>query len=238
MPRQARIYFPGGVFHIISRCVAQEFLLEGAPEREYYLRLLAAAQKTHDARVLAWCIMSIGLERSPILSGHEVQPAVREIASALGDLNRPSGAILGSDDFIEEVLNKTNKVAERVVSSAAEPSRRAPPPIESLIDVICAILGIEPEAFEESRSARGPALARRLLTRAWVREYKGKQADLARYLDVRSSIVSRWHSRAIAEARSHGDIYERVVNALPGIETQTRPPWGTVFNSQTIGDAL
>ena len=76
--------------------------------------------------------------------------------------------------------------------------------------------------FIESRSARRPALARRILARVWAREYKGKQAGLAPYLDVRSSVVSRWHTRAVAEARSHGDIYERVVSALPSIEVKTR----------------
>ena len=165
-------------------------------------------------------------ERSPVLSGHETQHVVREIASTLGDLNRPSGAIVGSEDFIEEVLSKTNKVAKRAVAPKTGHSRGAPPPIESLIALVCATVDIEAEAFEESRSARRPALARRLLARVWVREYKGKQADLARYLDVRSSVVSRWHTRAVAEALSHGDIYERVVSALPSIEVQTRMETG------------
>lgn len=345
MPRQARVYYPGGVFHIISRCVGKEFLLEGAQERRYYLGLLAAVQKTHDARVLAWCIMSnhvhlvlragdaplgrfmkavhsgyagwknrrdgrigplfaeryktilveeethllelvryvhlnpvraliadhpdandwsshrfyAGLtpspawldtstvlsqfdddptearrryqafiddglvsERSLVLSGHETQRVVREIASTLGDLNRPSGAIVGSEDFIEEVLSKTNKTTERVVAKKTAPSRGAPPPIESLIDAICAVLGVEPEAFIESRNARRPALARRILTRIWVREYGEKQATLARHLHVASSIVSRWHTRAVSEALSHGDVYERVVAALARLETRTR----------------
>ena len=58
MPRQARIYFPGGIFHVISRCLNREYLLDGATEREYYLGLLERAQRHTDARVLAWCIMS------------------------------------------------------------------------------------------------------------------------------------------------------------------------------------
>ena len=177
-----------------------------------------------EARRLYRVFIDEGLdsERSPVLSGHEAQQVVREIARTLGDLNRPSGAIVGSEDFIEEVLSKANEVTERAVAPRGGPSRAAPPPIDALIDLICAIVDIEPEAFIESHSTRRAALARRILARTWVREYKGKQADLARYLDVRSSVVSRWHTRAVAEARSHGEIYERVVSALPSIEVKTR----------------
>ena len=58
MPRSARLYYPGGVFHIISRCHAQEYLLHGEEEREHYLKLLAQSLGRTDARLLAWCIMS------------------------------------------------------------------------------------------------------------------------------------------------------------------------------------
>jgi len=58
MPRTARIYCPDGIFHIISRCHAQERLLEGDEERRRYLGLLGRTVERTDARVLAWCIMS------------------------------------------------------------------------------------------------------------------------------------------------------------------------------------
>ena len=34
MARSARLYFPGGIFHIISRCLNRDYLLEGDAERE------------------------------------------------------------------------------------------------------------------------------------------------------------------------------------------------------------
>lgn len=58
MPRTARLYYPGGVFHLISRCADQGYLLDGEAERSKYLELLARALGRTDARLLAWCVMS------------------------------------------------------------------------------------------------------------------------------------------------------------------------------------
>lgn len=58
MPRFARIQYPGGIFHIISRCINGEFLIKGAAERQRYLGLLEHASKRTDGIVLAWCLMS------------------------------------------------------------------------------------------------------------------------------------------------------------------------------------
>ena len=345
MPRQARIYYPGGIFHIISRCINHEFLLDGAAERRYYVGLLERAQKRTDAKVLAWCVMSnhvhlvvrageaplgrfvkavhvgyanwknhrerrigplfaeryktvlveedvhlleliryvhlnpvragvaehpdandwsshrhyaglakapawldMGLvlsqfaseppeahqryrsfiddglesERSELLSGHETAPLVRELTRSLGELHRPSGAIVGSEDFVEEVLAKTLQPTGLARVDRPESVRRSPPPIDDVIDHVCEQLDVSREAFDESRQKRRPALARRLVVRIWVREYGGKQSDLARHLNTASSVVSRWHSRAVAEARSHGELYERIVAKLPLVEGYVR----------------
>lgn len=58
MPRSARIHCPDGIFHIICRCHAHEFLLDGKLERERYLSLLERSQARTDSKILAWCIMS------------------------------------------------------------------------------------------------------------------------------------------------------------------------------------
>lgn len=345
MPRQARAHYPGGVFHIISRCLNNEFLLDGATERRYYLGLLEQAQKRTDAKVLAWCVMSnhvhlvvragddplarlmkavhvgyanwknrreqrigpvfaeryktvlvqedahllelvryvhlnpvragvaehpdandwsshrfyAGLsaspdwldtgfilapfaddevearrrygafvddglesERSALLSGHETAPVVREIARTLGELHRATGPIVGSEDFIEEVLSKTARRGDVVRAPRQGTKGHKPPPIDDLIDHVCSMLKLEREAFDESKGARRVALAKRLVTRIWIREYGGRQADIGRHLNTNASIVSRWHSRAIDEARSHGELYDRIVSGLPAIEGYVR----------------
>ena len=58
MPRFARIVYPGGIYHVISRIFNREFLIAGKAERAYYLGLVAAAFQKSDALLLAWCIMS------------------------------------------------------------------------------------------------------------------------------------------------------------------------------------
>lgn len=58
MPRFARVYYPGGIYHIISRCLNGEFLLEEPSARQRYLSLIEHASKRTDSLVLAWCLMS------------------------------------------------------------------------------------------------------------------------------------------------------------------------------------
>ena len=58
MPRAGRIHAPGYVFHIISRCMNREFLIDGPEDRRRYLSLLERGLVHSDAKVLAWCIMS------------------------------------------------------------------------------------------------------------------------------------------------------------------------------------
>src|SRR5688500_2674675 len=58
MARTARLHYPGGVFHVISRCVAGHFLLNDEEVRQAYVDLLGRAAARTDARVLAYCVMS------------------------------------------------------------------------------------------------------------------------------------------------------------------------------------
>ena len=58
MPRTARVSLAGGVFHVVSRFVREEWLLDEDGARHAYLRALEHAAKPDDARVLAYCLMS------------------------------------------------------------------------------------------------------------------------------------------------------------------------------------
>lgn len=57
MSRTARLHYPGGIFHIISRCLNCERLITRPAHRKYYLDLLAESLAFTDATVLAWCVM-------------------------------------------------------------------------------------------------------------------------------------------------------------------------------------
>lgn len=58
MPRTARVSLAGGVFHVVSRFVREEWLLDEEGARDAYLRAVEHAAKPDDARVLAYCLMS------------------------------------------------------------------------------------------------------------------------------------------------------------------------------------
>jgi REP element-mobilizing transposase RayT len=58
MARQSRIHYPGGIYHLISRFVNDEYLIRGAVERRAYLEFLGKAAGKTDAIILAYCVMS------------------------------------------------------------------------------------------------------------------------------------------------------------------------------------
>ncbi|MBN2716565.1 MAG: transposase [Deltaproteobacteria bacterium] len=57
MSRYARIYFPGGLYHLVSKCVGNAPLLRLKKQREYYLQLLGESVQKTDAQILAYCIL-------------------------------------------------------------------------------------------------------------------------------------------------------------------------------------
>jgi len=58
MPRYARIHVTGGLFHVISRFHDRRYYLDIEDARATYLRLLGQASASHDARIVAYCLMS------------------------------------------------------------------------------------------------------------------------------------------------------------------------------------
>ena len=343
MPRSARIHFPDGLFHIISRAIDRRYLFDGEAERRRYVELLGAGLKYSDARVLAWCIMSnhvhlvihagqqplsrfmksvhvgyaswknrrdgrigpvfaerykailvdadeyllelvryvhlnpvragltehprdsswsstrayLGLERppvwldtgtvlglfndepgaarqafeefledgvegerSPLLSGDAARDVSRELAPGFGTARRPSDAILGSEAFVESVMEKLGERAAVASLRRREAVARKRPPADRLADLCCEVLGVDREAFDVMPRARGPRFARYLLVRTWVSVYRGRQIDLARALRVNSEQISRWLARSL----DHGDEllkpYEALLERLDGLEAK------------------
>ena len=58
MPRYARVHVTGGLFHVICRFQDKQYFLDLPGARERYLELLGKAASTHDARIIAYCLMS------------------------------------------------------------------------------------------------------------------------------------------------------------------------------------
>jgi len=57
MARTARLYYPGGLFHVISRCVGDRRLLDHPEVRAAYVDLLGRTASRLDCQVLAYCVM-------------------------------------------------------------------------------------------------------------------------------------------------------------------------------------
>ena len=57
MSRYARLYFPGGLYHLISKCADDQPLLRLKKHRQYYLQLLGESLQKTDAKVLAYCVL-------------------------------------------------------------------------------------------------------------------------------------------------------------------------------------
>ena len=58
MPRSARLHYPGGTYHIISRCMKREWLINDEEDRGHYLDLVERTLTRVDAQVLGYCLMS------------------------------------------------------------------------------------------------------------------------------------------------------------------------------------
>ncbi len=58
MPRTARISYPGGVFHVVTRFARNDWWLDKPGARDAYRTAIGQALATHDATVVAYCLMS------------------------------------------------------------------------------------------------------------------------------------------------------------------------------------
>ena len=162
-------------------------------------------------------------ERSPYLSGDAWLEAARETVRTARTELRISDPILGSSDFVAEVLHKLKKGAGPVRVRTREAVRRWRPPLDSLIDLICDELDVPRPVFDAHPKKPGSALARQLLVRVWVQEYRGTQVELARLLNVAGTLVSRWYARSTERLAQQYDAYRQVVDALPRIESSETP---------------
>jgi putative transposase len=347
MTRTARLDYPGGIFHLISRCLDRQDLLDGDAERGRYLKLLARAQSLSDARVLSWCIMSnhvhlvvragdapigdlvrrvhtgyanwknqregrigpvfasrytavlveeqayllelvryvhlnpvrahvvadpaesrwsshriyagldprpdwfdpgdllaqfgpdldaacaayvrfaqdgIGEERRPDLSGDRRAVAAREVARGMGTGRRLSDGVLGSEDFLTKVLEASGDATATMGLRTREDTVRKRPSVAQLVELVCAVMGVDRSLFDEKPKRRGPRLARQVIARVWVNDYKGKQVELARFFNARVEQVSRWHANAFLPGGPSVETYMEAVNNLPLIEPDGDDP--------------
>ena len=137
MPRYARIHVTSGLFHVISRFHDRRYYLDLDGARETYLRLLGQASQAHDARIIAYCLMSSHVHLVLQLGTKPLGELTKRIHSAFGNwvnskrggigsvmADRPKSILVHSEthgmSLIRYVHN--NPVRAGVVSSASESS--------------------------------------------------------------------------------------------------------------------
>jgi hypothetical protein len=106
MPRTARVHYPGGIYHLISRCVNRRFLFEGPEEREKYLSSLGHALSRNNnpvrARVVSSAAQSDWSSHRAYL-GLQKAPSWLNTGYVLSMVNRtPGWARRQFDQFVEE----------------------------------------------------------------------------------------------------------------------------------------
>lgn len=339
MARTARLHYPGGIFHLISRCMERTNLLDGDAEREKYMSLLKTSLSRTDATLLAWCVMSnhvhlvvqagdeplsrlmksvhsgyavwknrrddrvgpvfadryravlverepnllqlvryvhlnpvraglvdepvqsswsshryyvgvldpppwlhtdlvlscfsgegneagaafgefvlegIGEGRRPDLSGDKGVGLAREVRRAAGGGVQVSDVIVGSPEFVREVLAAVGADRDEAVEvSAAEDDQRRVPGLDELIAAACEALEVEERAFEEHPKARGPRLARQVVTWLWVKRFGGRQVDVSRHLNTARAQVARWFGNAVDNLEDLAPTIAQVEQMLP-----------------------
>lgn len=346
MARAARLYYPGGVFHVVSRCLNRDYLIDGEPERAFYLDLLARVLSRTDHRILAWCLMSnhvhlvveageeplsrlmkplhvgyanwknrregrigpvfadrfrsilvereahldelvryvhlnpvragvvrrpedstwsshrvlLGLEpcpawlhadavferfsrdpvtarqryasfvleglgqpRVPTFSGEghaDVAGAARRV---IGDANRVSHPILGSEAFVEDVLKRQQRPVRLCGVASGDATARPRPTPDDLIAVICTVLELDLPTFRLRAKTKRATAARQMLVWLWTREFGAPQSDLCRILHCTSAQVSRWYGRAIDRFDELEPWLEKVSRLLPAIADRREP---------------
>jgi len=343
MARHARVHFSGGIYHLISRCVGKQFLIEGDAERRKYLELLGRAAAKYDTIILAFCVMSnhvhlvvragndplerlmksvhagfagwlnrrsagkrdgavfsqryrailveedaylqelvryvhnnpvrakvtkfaadsdwsshqyyTGAQKAPAwlnfgyvltsfhpqtgwarrrfeqfvndgrkekrradLNAEDRNGAAQRFLQVYGDSWRLSGPIVGSETFAAKVLEDIHAVDSQVRDGGKTRAiGKRPPTLDELIAVVCAKVGTSPWEFDSQPKKKRPALARKLIVHLWVREFGGKQIDVARKLNTSSASVTRWISTVVENLPDFETLIDELRQSFPSL---------------------
>jgi putative transposase len=85
MPRYAGIHVTGGMFHVISRFHDRRYYLDLEGARETYLKLLRQASAAHDARIIAYYLMSSHIHLIVQLGNDSPGTLTKRVHSAFGN---------------------------------------------------------------------------------------------------------------------------------------------------------
>jgi hypothetical protein len=146
--------------------------------------------------------------RRPELSGASDSGEAAAVRRTLGDGYRVSDGVLGSTDFVSRVRKDVERVGAARLSRGKEQRQGAigRPPVREVIDAVLNLQELDPIELREKPRTRAAAQAKRLAIWVWVREYRGRQIEVARALSLDTSVVSRYYGQALQRP---GDFDER-----------------------------
>ncbi|MCK5802225.1 MAG: transposase, partial [Lentisphaeria bacterium] len=137
MARVARRHLPGCLYHIITRCIGHEFLLDDPFIRERALTLLEDSAKKSGALILGWCFMSSHYHLVIKAGAKPLEKLMKPLNTGLaGAVNRRRGRcghvfagrfkdiIVDEEEHLHELVRyiHNNPVRAKVVKRASESS--------------------------------------------------------------------------------------------------------------------
>ena len=175
--------------------------------------------------------------RRPELSGAADSSEAAEVRRMLGDGHRVSDGILGSEAFVARVRADAERVEATLGSRGAE-RRSGPigrPAVREVIDAVLEHLGVDAIELSERPRAQRSAASKRLAVWLWVHEYRGQQIELARALQLDTSVVSRYYGQALIAAGNHDEQATAVVALLAKRgRRRTRKPTAATANALRV----
>lgn len=135
MPRYARFHITGGLFHVISRFHDRRYYLDIDGAREQYLSLLGQACRRHDARIVAYCLMSSHIHLVVQLGCDPLGQLMKRVHSPFGNwvnanrkgigsimADRPRSVLVHKETYGMELIRyvHNNPVRAGIVSRASK----------------------------------------------------------------------------------------------------------------------
>ena len=143
-----------------------------------------------------------GEARRPDLSGAAEPTQAAEVRKQMGDGYRVSDGIFGDDEFVARVL-ADRKAVDAALSTRGTEFRHGAagrPDLRRLWETVLQALDLDPVQVEIRPKARSHVHAKKVLIWLWVREFEGKQIEVARLLGVSTAAVSSLYGDVVGHA--------------------------------------
>jgi hypothetical protein len=143
-----------------------------------------------------------GVARRPALSGVVDTGDAAAARRELGNGHRLSDGVVGSAAFVASVLSASERAKAALLSRGSKRRTGATgrPSVRHVIDAVLAHLQVDARDLVNRPRTRKSAEVKRLAIWTWVHEYAGQQADVARELNLDTSVVSRYYGQAVTKS--------------------------------------